>query len=147
MFGKWKQTLQWSHNWRDDVSNHQPHDCLLNHLFKRRSKNTSKLCVTGLYADNSQVTGEFPAQMASYAENASICWRHHGKLPQVICQHASLNTDGHCFFTPDYAGTWIKWDVLVYNQDDMWIIRRRVPSDPILPKRAYNLTNNNNINE
>ena len=24
------------------------------------------------------VTGEFPAQMASNAENASIWWRHHG---------------------------------------------------------------------
>ena len=26
---------------------------------------------------NSPVTGEFPAQMASYAENISIWWRHH----------------------------------------------------------------------
>ena len=26
---------------------------------------------------NSPWTGEFPAQMASYAENASIWWRHH----------------------------------------------------------------------
>ena len=24
------------------------------------------------------MTGEFPAQMASYAENVSIWWRHHG---------------------------------------------------------------------
>ena len=28
---------------RDGVSNHQPHDCLLNRLFGRRSKKTSKL--------------------------------------------------------------------------------------------------------
>ena len=28
-------------------------------------------------AGNSQVTGEFPAQMASYVENVSIWWRHH----------------------------------------------------------------------
>ena len=27
-------TLQWSHNERDGVSNHQPRDCLLNRLFK-----------------------------------------------------------------------------------------------------------------
>ena len=26
---------------------------------------------------NKPGTGEFPAQMASYAENASIWWRHH----------------------------------------------------------------------
>ena len=31
----------------DGVSNHQPRDCLLNRLFGRRSKNTSKLRVTG----------------------------------------------------------------------------------------------------
>ena len=52
--------LQWRHNWRDGVSNHQPHDCLLNHLFMRRSKKTSKLRVTGLCAGNSPVTDEFP---------------------------------------------------------------------------------------
>ena len=33
---------------------HQPHDCLLNRLFRRRSNKTSKLRVTGLCA------GEFP---------------------------------------------------------------------------------------
>ena len=70
--------LQWRHNGRDSVSNHQPHDCLLNRLFIRRSKKTSKLRVTGLCAGNSPGTGEFPAQMASYAENVSIWWRHHG---------------------------------------------------------------------
>ena len=71
--------LRWRHNGRDSVSNHQPHDCLLNHLFRRRSKKTSKLRVTGLCAGNSPGTGEFPAQMASNAENASIWWRHHDK--------------------------------------------------------------------
>ena len=30
-------SLQWRHNERDGVSNHQPHDCLLNSLFRRRS--------------------------------------------------------------------------------------------------------------
>ena len=70
--------LQWRHNWHDSVPNHQPYDCLLNRLFRRRSKKTSKLRVTGLCAGNSPGTGEFPAQMASYAENVSIWWRHHG---------------------------------------------------------------------
>ena len=44
---------------------------------RRRSKKTSKLCVTGLCVGNSPVTGEFPAQRASNAENVSIWWRHH----------------------------------------------------------------------
>ena len=69
--------LRWRYNGRDGVSNHQPHDCLLNRLFRRRSKNTSKLCVTGLCTENSPGTGEFSAQMASKAENVSISWRHH----------------------------------------------------------------------
>ena len=74
----WNQSsLQWRHNGRHGVSNHQPHDSLLNRLFRLRSKKTSKLCVTGLCAGNSPVTGEFPAQMASNAENVYIWWRHH----------------------------------------------------------------------
>ena len=39
--------LRWRHNGRDSVSNHQPHGYLLNRLFRRRSKKTSKLRVTG----------------------------------------------------------------------------------------------------
>ena len=70
-------SLEWRHNGRDSVSNHQPHDCLLNRLSKRRSKKTSKLRVTGLCAGNSPGTGEFPAQRASNAENIFIWWRHH----------------------------------------------------------------------
>ena len=45
--------LQWRHNDQDGVSNHQPHGCLLKPLFKRRSKKTSKLRVTGLCVGNS----------------------------------------------------------------------------------------------
>ena len=70
-------SLRWPHNGYDGILNHQPHDCLLNRLFRRRSKKTSKLRVTGLCVGNSPGSGEFPAQMASYAENASIWWRHH----------------------------------------------------------------------
>ena len=46
-------TLQWSHNERHGISNYQPHDCLLNHLFRRRWKTTSKFRVTGLCEGNS----------------------------------------------------------------------------------------------
>ena len=70
-------SLQWRHNGHNDVSNHQPHHCLLNRLFRHRSKKTSKLRVTGLCAGNPPGTGEFPAQMASNAENVSTWWCHH----------------------------------------------------------------------
>ena len=73
-------TLLWRHYGRVGVSNHQPHDCLLNRSFRHRSKKTSKLRVTGLCAGNSPVTGEFPAQTASNAENFSIWWRHHDRF-------------------------------------------------------------------
>ena len=76
--------LQWRHNGCDGVSNHQPYDGLLNRSYRRRSKKTSKLCVAGLCTGNSPVTspvtGEFPTQMASNAENVSSWWRHHGIL-------------------------------------------------------------------
>ena len=41
--------LQWCHNGRDGVSNHEPHLCFL----RRISKTISKLRVTGLCAGNS----------------------------------------------------------------------------------------------
>ena len=102
----------WRHNGRDSISNQQPHDCLLNRLFKHRSKKTSKLRVTGLCVVNSPGTGEFPAQMASNAENISICWRHH--VPAVFSEewwHFSLET--HC----------CDWLGLSYCNKLEWIIR------------------------
>ena len=68
----WWLALLW-HYGRDGVSNHQRLDCLLNRLFGRRSKKTSKLLCEG----NSPVVGEFPSQKASNVENFSIWWRHH----------------------------------------------------------------------
>ena len=62
-------SLQLHHNKHDGISNHRPpHDCLLKRLFRRRSKKTLKLHITGLCEGNSPVTGEFPTQRASNAE-------------------------------------------------------------------------------
>ena len=47
---------------------------------RRRSKRTSNLRVTALCAGNSLVTGKFPVQRVSNAENVSICWRHHDNV-------------------------------------------------------------------
>ena len=79
--------LQWRHNGHDGISNHQAHGCLLNRLFRHRSKKTTKLCVTGLCEGNSPITGEFPVQRASNVGNVSIWWCHHGthvSLPMAI---------------------------------------------------------------
>ena len=72
------------------VSNHQPHDCLLNRLFRRRSKKISKLRPTGLCVWNSPVTGEFPAQVASNKENISMWWRHNDKIYSMKEAHSLL---------------------------------------------------------
>ena len=69
-------SLQWRHYKRGGVSNHPPDDCLLKLLFRRRSKKTSKLRITGLCEGNSPVTGEFPLQRVSYVENVST-WQCH----------------------------------------------------------------------
>ena len=73
-------TLQWHHNEHDGISNHKPHGCLLDNLFRSSSKKISNLRITGLCEVNSPVTGEFPTQRASNAENISIWWCHH-ELP------------------------------------------------------------------
>ena len=54
------KSLQWRHNECDGVTNHQPHDCLLKRLFRRISKETSKLRVTGLCVGNSVTRKMFP---------------------------------------------------------------------------------------
>ena len=85
----YRTTLQWRHE-HDGVSNHQPHHCLLNRLFRCRSKKTSQLHVTGLCVGNLPVTGEFPAQMASNADNVFIWRRHH----DTMVNHSVYKCDG-----------------------------------------------------
>ena len=69
-----------------------------------------KLCVTGLCAGNSPGTDEFPAQIASYAENVSIWWRHH--------------VNGHHFIRVSGPSPVIEWiNILVKTR---WIIQANI---------------------
>ena len=77
------QTLQWRHNGRDGVSNHQPQHCLLNRLFRRRSKKTSKLRVTGLCAGSSPVTNEFSVQFKYPRSRLRNTLNHTTRYPSV----------------------------------------------------------------
>ena len=83
-------SLQQRHHERDGIPNHQPHDCLLDLLFRHRSKKTSNLRVIGLCEGNSTVTGEFTTQRFSNAESVSIWWRHH----VLQCQWIQLSFKG-----------------------------------------------------
>ena len=88
-------TLQWRHSGHNGVSN--PQRCVINHLFRLRSKKTWKLRVTGLCVGNSLVTGEFPTQRASNAENVSIWWWHHNNtiMPGFILSCCDLKPHFH----------------------------------------------------
>ena len=97
----WDYALQWCHNEHDGISNHWRLCCLRNCLFRCRSKKTSKFHVTGLCDGNSPVTGEFPSQRTSNAENVSIWWCHHessyaasiGPGPGTWCSHVLMHYD------------------------------------------------------
>ena len=102
--------LRWRHNGHNSVSNHQPHHRLLNRLFRRRSKKTSKLRVTGLCVGNSPGTGEFPAQMASNAENVSIWWRHH-----VIGHHSVYSSHKLYAYVVMNLYNYYNWNWILYG--------------------------------
>ena len=59
-------------------------------VFSGTDKKPIKLRVTGLCVGNSPVPGEIPAQRASYAENVSIWWRHHGYYSLALSQRYTL---------------------------------------------------------
>ena len=62
---------------------------------------------------SSAVTGEFPAQMASNAENVSIWWRHHDTPTSVLC-YAILNTSQVLF--PFYIIHYITHKLKKYSE-------------------------------
>ena len=65
--------LQWRRIEGNGVSNHQSLDCSLNHVFRRWSKKTSTLRVTGLCEGNLPV--DSPHKGPVTRKNASIWWR------------------------------------------------------------------------
>ena len=77
-------SLQRRHNGCDGVSNQQPHDCLLRRLFRRRSKKTSKLCVTGLCAANSP--GPVTRQMFPF-DDVIMYYACHKLCHYSSCRH------------------------------------------------------------
>ena len=60
IFNHWRFTSQWRHDECDGVSNQRHLECLVDRLFRRRSKKTSQLRVTALCEGNPQVANGFP---------------------------------------------------------------------------------------
>ena len=59
-------TLHWRQNDHGGVSNQQPHGCVLNRLFRRKSKKTPKLRVTVLCVGNSPHKGPVTRKMVQF---------------------------------------------------------------------------------
>ena len=121
--------LRWHHNDRDGVSNHWPHDCLL----RRRSKETSKLRVTGLCAGNSPLTGEFTTQRASNAENISIWWRHHDEEGHNIIVQRS---EGDVWPSPNVTSLYQNRVRLVAALEVTTELSSRGTPEPILSNKS-----------
>ena len=130
--GKINSPLQWRHNGRDGVSNHH---CLLNRLFRRRSKKTSTLPVTGLYARNSPVTVNSPhkwpvtRKMFPFDDVIMVATSYnHNKTPQStkVCVFLGL----HCILT---YHPWVGWPHFLtrpivnidVNKIDIWRVEYR----------------------
>ena len=91
-----QETLQWRHNEQHGVSNHQPHDCLLSRLFRRRSKKTSQLRATGLCAGihrwpvNSSHKGPITRKMFPFDDVIMDLHMIRAKLNFVVVWHQSI---------------------------------------------------------
>ena len=98
------------------------------------SKKTSKLRVTGLCVGNSPVTGEFPAQRASNAENVSISWRHHdiysgnwiGQHKRKSVWHLEQFETEAILYTESWFSDHSWWKI--YGSSYGWSIHHRPPS-------------------
>ena len=120
--------LQWRHNDHYGVSNHQPHDCLLNHLFRRRSKKTSKLCITGLCVGNPPGPVNSPHKGLVMRKIIPFLWCHHTSICtdtvfanhvyflslRVLKDHFTFRTTFRAIFREVALGFFyligIKWD-------------------------------------
>ena len=104
-------------------------------------KKTSKIRVTGLCEGNSQVTGSFPVQRGSNAENVSIWWHHHDKrnlryrsivtyVSEATYTHVYENCSflGFCevlwyavFFTIQWSSHWGREKMATFSNAFAWM--------------------------
>ena len=120
-FRNLRKSLQWPHNGRDSVLNHQPHDCLLNGLFRRRSKKHESSASLAFVQGIHRGPVNSPAQMASYAENVSIWWRQY--VLELISRPSSTGQHGGIFYI---VAQWVETKMYSINH-----LRTLVISVPI----------------
>ena len=76
--------------------------------FRGGSKKTSKIRVTGLCEGNPHVTGGFPSQMASNAENVSNWWRHHVPINWIVGKKPQWSANKNTILSIDLFETGVK---------------------------------------
>ena len=101
-----KSPLRWHHNGHDGVSNHQPHEYLLNCLFRRRSKKTSKPRVTG------PLCGEFTGNRWIPRTNGQ--WR--GKCFHLMTSSCNVKISWQIRCNNEYVAFVLRYIYIVYNQ-------------------------------
>ena len=97
--------LQWRHNGCDCVSKSPASRLFIQAEIKENIKAPRQWPLCGEFTG----AGEFPAQMASNAENVSILWRHHGK--QALTYRCQIDENMWVFvvvFWPVYIVTYIE---------------------------------------
>ena len=102
-------SLQLRHNERDGLSNHQPHDYLLNRLFRRKSNKTPKLHVTDFCAGihrwpvNSPHKRSVTRKMFPFDDvimdevNVSMSWRLMQEHKACFWLEQTADTTGRCW--------------------------------------------------
>ena len=91
-------TLQWRHNETDGVSNHLPHDCLLNSLFMRRWKKTqssaSLAFVRGIHRGAVNSPHKWPVTRAMFPFDDVIMKTKN--ILHVMTSYASFQSRNFC---------------------------------------------------
>ena len=107
-------TLHWRHNGHDSVSNHQPHDCLLNRLFRRRSKkhhsSASLASVWGIHRGPVNSPHKWPVTRKMFPFDDVIMEVHstyserlqYGQL-EICCLDKVTSIEGHMITLPSIS--------------------------------------------
>ena len=116
-------SLQWRRNGHDGVSNHQPHDCLLNRLFKRRSKkhqsSASLAFVRGIHRGPVNTPHKCPATRKVFPFDDVIIWiticgsrvrqfphENHWQIASRMTEKSLFTATNALFFLKLYFKAW-----------------------------------------
>ena len=97
------------HNGHGSVSNHQPHDCLLNRLFRRRSKKTPKLCITGLCVGSSPVIRSDDDRFVQNNVGGCCDVENISEITLILCQNELIQNYTQTAKESDTAVLWVKF--------------------------------------